>query len=243
MMRAMRTALATLAALMAGSSTMSAQACDCPATPPPLWSAFVSAGASFLQVSSINAHLTPLGYSTLSRDATSFGVGGQFAFGELVLGAEYLSLDAGEESNPAGQAARLTARYFLLSIGREYRLHPRLRVAPALGIGRGTYAVTVSDPSTTAPTGTPTFDEVLAAPGDRSRLAGAQWVFEPMLGGELLVLRSPSDRRGIVIGAKLGYRLAFNRPDWEYRGRRASGGPVDQLDGPIVRITLGVGGR
>ncbi len=237
--------LAASMTLLGAPATGAAQSCDCPATPPPLWSVFGSAGASFVQVSSINAHLTPLGYSTLSRDATAFGVGGQMSFGELVLGAEYLSLDAGEESNTAGQAARLTARYVLVSIGREYRLHPRLRVAPALGIGRGTYAVTVSDPSTTAPAVTPppTFDEVLAAPGNSSRLSGSQWVFEPMLGGEVLVLRSPRDRRGIVIGAKLGYRLAFNRPDWEYRGRRASGGPVDQLDGPILRVTLGAGGR
>ena len=65
----------------------------------------------------------------------------------------------------------------------------------------------------------------------------------PMLAADLLVVRAATARRGITLGVRAGYRLAPNRPDWRYRGEAASGGPVDQAKGPIVRLTLGVGGR
>jgi hypothetical protein len=198
-----------------------------------------------LQVLSINAHLGPAGYPALSRDAVGFGIGAVVAFGDLRLGTEFLGLDAGEESDATGQRARLEARYALATIGWELRPSARLGIMPALGVGRGALAVTLADPATTrlAASPAPTFDEVVASPGAGSRLAGSQWVFEPMLATELLVLRGADARWGITVGARAGYRIGFNRPDWEYRGARASGGPVDQLEGPSLRVTIGIGGR
>ena len=121
-----------------------------------------------------------------------------------------------------------------------------MSVAPTIGVGRGNYVLTVGDRNggATAPTAPPpTFSEILDAPGRSSRIAGGQWVFEPMLAGEVLVVRSESQRRGIAIGARVGYRVAPNRPDWEYRGNAVAGGPIDRARGPIVRVTVGVGGR
>lgn len=223
-----------------------AQRCDCGPPPPAGWSVFVSAGAGLVSTSSTNTHLTPFGYPSLSRDAVAFGGGGTFSFGELKLGAEHVRLDAGEESGTSGFAARLRASYTVATIGWELRPTPRVSIAPTLGVGRGSYVVELADRNGGAgpPTSpAPTFDEVAASPGAASTVKGGHWVFEPQLAGEMLVLRRPSDRFGITIGARIGYRIAPNRPDWEYRGERATGGPTDQAKGPIARLTIGIGGR
>jgi hypothetical protein len=241
----------SLVATLAAVSTLlpvgaRAQSCSCEAPPAARWSVFASAGAGLVDAVSTNAHLTPLGYPALSRDAVAVGAGGFISFGELKLGLEHVRLDAGEESGANGLSARLTGSYTTATVGWELRPGARVSLAPTLGVGRGHYSVEVADraggatPPASPP---PTFDEVAAAPGRGSTLGGAHWVFEPQLAAELLVLRRASDRLGITIGARVGYRVAPNRPDWEYRGERAAGGPVDQAKGPIARLTIGLGGR
>lgn len=243
-----RRALAVACALplFALPTSVAAQRCDC-ASPvlPTRWSAFVSVAGAGMQTATINAHLAPQGYFALSSDAVGFGLGGFTSFGPLRLGAEHVRLDAGEESTPAGRSARLESHYTMLTVGWDLRPRGRLSVAPTLGVGRGSYIVTVGDRSgsAVAPSPPPTFDEILANPGRSSRIAGAHWIYEPMLAADLLVVRSTSARRGITLGVRAGYRVAPNRPDWEYRGKAAAGGPVDQAKGPILRLTFGVGGR
>ncbi|MDH5233333.1 MAG: hypothetical protein OEW77_00130 [Gemmatimonadota bacterium] len=232
--------------LLAVPSTTTAQQCDCAAPVLPVrWSVFASVAGAGMQTATINAHLAPQGYFALSSDAVGFSLGGFTSFGPLRLGVEHVRLDAGEESTPGGRSARLEARYSMFTVGWDLRPRGRLSIAPTLGVGRGSYVVTVGDRSGTAvaPSPPPTFDEILADPGRSSRIGGAQWVFEPMLAADLLVVRSERAGRGITLGLRAGYRVAPNRPDWEYRGKAAAGGPVDQAKGPILRLTFGVGGR
>ena len=225
----------------------SAQACDCPAPPfPARRSMFVSTGGALMQTSAINARLTPEGYAALSRDAVAFGGGAYGSFGPLRLGAEHVRLDAGEESTPGGRRARLEAIYTIATLGWDLLPRRRYTIVPTLGVGRASYVVTVGDRNggPTAPTTPPpTFDEIVATPGSASRIAGAQWIFEPMVAGDLLLTRTPDATRGITLGIRAGYRIAPNRPDWEYRGAVVTGGPVDQATGPVFRLTVGLGGR
>lgn len=237
--------LCTLAPLAQAQGTP--PACDCRAPLfPARWSVFASTGGALLQADRINALLTASGYASVSDDAIAFGGGGFGSFGPLRLGAEHVRLDAGEESNTVGLQARLEASYTTLTVGWDLRPRGRLSIAPTLGVGRGSYVLTVGDvnggtPPPTSPA--PTFADVVASPGRDSRLSGAHWIYEPMLAADLLVVRSATQRRGITLGARLGYRIAPNRPDWEFRGTSVSAGPVDQAKGPIVRLTLGIGGR
>lgn len=238
--------LAMAAAFPLGWASLGAQTCDC-GTPlfPTRWSVFGSVAGAQMETATINAMLSPAGYFAVSDDAVGFGAGGFTSFGPLRLGAEHVRLDAGEESTPAGRSARLEATYTVLTVGWDLRPRGRLSVAPTLGVGRGSYVLTVGDRSggSTPSSPPPTFDEILTAPGTSSRIAGGHWIYEPMLAADLLVGRSASARRGITLGVRAGYRIAPNRPDWKYRGAAASGGPVDQAKGPILRLTIGVGGR
>lgn len=244
-----RAALVSVATLLtlAAPSARAQQACDC-ATPffPARWSVFVSTGGATFTVDQINGHLATNGFAAVSNDAIGFGGGGFGSFGPLRLGAEHVRLDGGSESTAAGLSARIEASYTTLTLGWDLRPRGRLSVAPTLGVGRGNYVLTVGDRNggaTVPASPAPTFAEVVADPGRESRIEGKHWVFEPMLAADLLVVRSAARRRGITIGARVGYRVAPNRPDWEYRGSAVTGGPVDQAKGPIVRLTVGVGGR
>ncbi len=224
-----------------------AQACSCAApTLPARWSVFASTGGGTFDVAQMNTMLTANGFTTVSRDAIAIGGGGFLSWGPLRLGAEHVRLDGGAESNGAGLSARIEANYTTLTVGWDFRPRGRLSVAPTLGVGRGAYVLTVGDRNDVTPVASspaPTFDEILADPGRESVIEGEQWVIEPMLAGELLVLRSAAHRRGVTVGARIGYRIAPNRPDWEYRDQAVAGGPVDQAKGPIVRLTIGIGGR
>jgi hypothetical protein len=221
--------------------------CDCAApTLPVRWSIFVSTGAATLQTSQINALLGPAGYFAVSNDAVGTGAGAFSSFGPLRLGVEHVRLDGGSESTPTGLSARIEARYTAFTVGWDLRPRRRLSIAPTLGVGRGSYLLTVGDRNggATAPVAPPpTFNEILAAPGSSSRINGKAWIFEPMLAADLLILRRSSERLGITLGARVGYRFAPNRPDWQYRGEAVAGGPIDQAKGPVARITFGVGGR
>jgi hypothetical protein len=240
--------LGVLLTLSLAPGVSSAQGdCSCAApTFPARWSVFVSTGGATFETSQINALLGTSGYFAVSSDAIGFGGGGFGSFGPLRIGAEHVRLDGGEESTPTGLAARIEASYTTFTLGWDFRPRGRLSLAPTIGVGRGSYVLTVGDRNggaTTPAAPPPTFSEILDAPGRSSRIAGGHWVFEPMLAGELLVVRSASQRRGITIGARAGYRVAPNRPDWEYRGKAVAGGPIDQAKGPILRLTVGVGGR
>jgi hypothetical protein len=237
---------ALVAALLCAPS-LAAQSCDCPAPLfPARWSLFVSTGGALLETTTINERLSTGGYAAVSDDAIGFGAGGYGSFGPLRIGLEHVRLDAGEESTSGGRFARLEASYTAITFGWDIIPRSRYSVVPTLGVGRGSYVLTVGDiaggAATPAPP-PPTFDQVLAAPGESARLAGGHWVYEPMIVADLLLTRAPERSRGITFGVRAGYRVAPNRPDWEYRGERASGGPVDQAKGPIVRLTIGVGGH
>jgi hypothetical protein len=250
-MRRLRTALlAYLLApltILAAPSALRAQDCACGAPVyPARWSVFASTGGGLVHTDGINALLGAASYFAVSNDAIGFGGGAFTSWGPLRLGAEHVRLDAGSESTPAGRSARVEAQYTTLVVGWDLRPRGRLSVAPSLGVGRGSFDLTVGDRAggATAPTTpAPTFAEVLASPGTESRIRGAHWVYEPLLAAELLVVRQRAQRRGITVGVRAGYRVAPNRPDWTYRGVAVSGGPVDQAAGPIVRLTIGVGGR
>ena len=244
---AARSVLAGLGFLLfAAPARLSAQGCECPSPiHPTRWSVFASVAGATMQTATINAALGPAGYFAVSDDAVGVGVGGFTSFGPLRLGAEHVRLDAGEESTPTGRSARLEAAYTMLTVGWDLRPRGRLSVAPTLGVGRGASVVTVGDRAGTAAPASPppTFAEILSQPGTSSRISGGHWIYEPMLAADLLVVRSAAARRGVTLGLRAGYRIAPNRPDWEYRGKAASGGPVDQAKGPILRLTVGVGGR
>jgi hypothetical protein len=240
-------AVSALAPVLASASSLGAQACDC-RTPlfPARWSVFVSTGGALMETTAINARLNAGGYAAVSDDAIGFGAGGYGAFGPLRIGLEHVRLDAGEESTPGGLFARLEASYTALTVGWDIIPRSRYSIVPTLAVGRGTYALTVGDVAggaTTPASPPPTFDEVLTAPGESARIAGGHWIYEPMIAADLLLTRAPDRTTGITLGVRAGYRIAPNRPDWEYRGERASGGPVDQAKGPIVRVTIGLGGR
>lgn len=213
---------------------------------PARWSVFVSTGGGTFTTDQINVLLGAAGFAAVSNDAIGFGGGGFGSFGPLRIGAEHVRLDGGSESTAGGLSARIEASYTTFTLGWDFRPRGRLSIAPTLGVGRGAYVLTVGDrnggatPPASPP---PTFAEVLADPGRESRIVGKHWLFEPMLAGEMLIVRSSGQRRGITIGARAGYRIAPNRPDWEYRGTAVAGGPVDQAKGPILRLTVGVGGR
>lgn len=245
-------ALLVAACAAACASTFAAPAraqerCDC-SSPffPARWSVFVSTGAGTFTTVQMNSLLSATGYATVSDDAIGFGGGGFGSFGPLRIGAEHVRLDGGGESTPSGLRSRIEASYTTVTLGWDLRPRARLSLAPTLGVGRGSFVLTVGDRAGGASVGTspaPTFDEVLADPGRSSRIAGGHWLFEPMLAADLLVVRAAAQRIGMTIGARVGYRFAPNRPDWEFRGTAVSGGPVDQARGPIARLTVGVGGR
>ncbi len=236
-----------LAALLFAAPLARAQECGCaPAAFPAKWTVYATTGAALLEVASTNAHLGAAGLPSVSNDAMGFGIGALYAAGPLRFGAEYLWLDAGRESTSSGLSVRLASTQAVLLLGYSLFRLKGVSIVPTFGVGHATQRLVIGDRAggaTPAPTPPPTFDEVLVSPGRSSRLDGGQWMWESLIAVDAVVPTRPGAEWGVTLGARAGYRLGPNRPEWEYRGKATSGGSVDQATGPVVRLIIGFGRR
>ena len=240
-------ARSALALVLCSAGSLPAQVCTCsPEMFPAKWAAYASTGLGVLEVSSTNNHLAGAGLPSVSDGAMGFGLGGYYVVGPLRLGAEHVWLDAGRESTPGGLSSRLASSHTLVSIGYTLLTYRRVSVVPMFGMGRAHQVLVVGDRAggpTPPANPAPTFDDVLNSPGRSSRLSGAQWIWEPMISADAAVLTKPGSSWGITLGIRAGYRVGPNRPTWQYKGREAFGGPVDQANGPVLQFIAGYGHR
>ena len=197
-------------------------------------------GWSSLDLAPLNEVLVPNGYPTFSEDFMSLGGGGHAVLGRLVLGGQghgYLAqghdavLPAGNyRTSVAGGAGFFDVGLVLWSRGST-------TFTPMVGLGGGGIELDIRELSS------PSFSEVLAQPGRRSKLN---------TGGFLLDLGASLDRildggrgygyGGPLIGVRAGWVLAPFPGHWQLHGQDVAGGPELGFTGPYVRFMFGGGG-
>jgi opacity protein-like surface antigen len=207
-----------------------------------------------MDVTKLNPHFERLdlgaserpGYFTISNDGFSIGGGGYAAvLDRLLVGGEYHFADLGEEASPSGRTNALTTKYVLGTVGYAAFTAWRLNVAPFLGLGVGTAALTLRNRNGGAKVPTdldPTFDEIVMSPGSRSVLKASYFMVQPGLRVDFLLLPQTDSRIGAVLGLHMSSSLSPNRTTWKYEGRNVFGGPDLGPSGGTFRLVMGLGG-
>ena len=210
----------------------------------PFHVAALTTGASMMSVDAINVQLANAQFAGLSNDGVSYGASTYLAFGRAMLGADIGVSRFGEEGLNNGRSDKLDARQFLGTVSFAIVSERHLSVFPTLGVGVGSFDVTLSDrgATSTARAGTPTFAEVAANPGRSATIAGSHLLYSVGGGLDYLVTRGSGDV-GIVLGLRAGVLLAPNRTTWSCAGYDVVAGPDASSQGPFLRFVVGVGGR
>lgn len=231
-------------------SMLAASACILSAQAPgygdhqPFHAIVATTGAATMSVDAINAVLTKNGFSGLSTDGISYGVGGYYAFGRALLGADYTKTTFGEEGASTGRTDDLNSQLITGTVSFAVVATGRLNVYPTLGVGVGKFDVTLKNRTGTATSAAqPTFDEVAQNPGPESTLSGSHLAFTVGGGADYLITKGAPDHAGVVFGVRAGFALAPNRTTWTSAGRTVIAGPDGSAGGPFLRLAVGIGGR
>ena len=198
-----------------------------------------------MSVDAMNVMLTKNGFAGLSNDGISYGANAYYAFGRALLGADYARASYGEEASSADRTDALRAQQFAFTASFAVVATPHLSIYPTLGVGLGTFDVSVRNRSggTTASSAQPTFEEVAQSPGTESTLSGSHLLYTLGGGADYLVTRGASDHSGVVFGARAGLAVAPNRTTWSTSGRTVVAGPDASSGGPFLKVFIGFGGH
>ncbi len=200
----------------------------------------------------VNSHFTRpdlangTGFSALSNDAYSVGIGGSTPIAGMIAGFEWTYADFGYETSPQGKTNRAETTYFMLTGGLPFYTTWKMTLFPFLGVGAGSMRVTLKTrdggPSVST-TKSPTFDEIVLSPGLESQILGTYLMVQPGLGLDYLLLSDdPKSHLGVTLGVRFGTAITPNRTPWKYRGTEVFGGPTFQPSGGTLRVLVGIGG-
>ena len=200
-------------------------------------------GGTTMSVNPINAVLTQANFAGLSNDGISYGATVHYAFGRALVGADYSWTTFGEEGLSNGRTDALNSRQVMGTASFVVFSTHHLVFYPTLGVGVGSFDVTLRDRSGgTAPSmSEPTFAEVAQSPGSASAVSGRHLLYSAGAGIDYLVTRVPGDAVGIVFGVRGGLFLAPNRTTWTSESRTVVAGPDASAGGPFLRVVVGIG--
>lgn len=186
------------------------------------------------------------GFSALSNDAYSIGVGGYTPIARILLGFDWNYADFGYETSPLGKTNRAETSNLMVTAGLPLYTTWRFTFYPYVGIGGGAMRVTLKsrDGGPTVPLDrSPTFDEIILSPGSESQVIGKYFMVQPGLGFDYLMLAdNPTSHFGVTLGIRFATIITPNRTPWTYRGHEVFGGPTFQPSGGTLRLIVGIGG-
>ena len=209
----------------------------------PFHAVVLTTGMTTMSVDALNARMTPSQFASLSNDAVSYGVGGYYAVGRALLGAELARATFGEEGLNNGRTDDLSTTHGLATVSYGIVSTEHLSLYPLLGVGLGRIEVALRDRSGAGTSVTqPTFDEVAQSPGAESQLTGRHLLYSFAGGADYLVTRRGGSA-GVVLGVRTGVLAAPNRTTWSRSGESIIAGPDASPSGPFLRVVVGLGGR
>jgi hypothetical protein len=192
-------------------------------------------GSASPDMDALNKRLETAGYSKLSRNFTTYGLGGHAIVDKWVIGGELVGFPETSASN-ATYATKLSGGYLLVNLGYEVYKKPSLRVYPQVGLGSGSLTLTVNDNSTA------TFDQTLASPPRGTSMHVNSMILNLALAADGIISPPASGKGGFfVFGFRAGYLITLFQDDWRNSQGAIAGGPSGGFTGPYVEIVLGGG--
>jgi hypothetical protein len=200
---------------------------------------YFAIGWSALDLGPLNDVLQANGYRRFTEDFLSLGGGGYGVLGRFVIGGQgHGYLGEGRDVALGGQNFRseVSAGMGFVDLGWVLWSSNGWALTPLVGLGGGGLTLQIDALSA------PTFGEVLAQPGHRSKLSTGGFLIDLGASFDFLLRRDDGERRsGPLFGLRAGWVLSPIEGGWELEGRDIAGGPDLGVSGPYVRILLGGG--
>jgi hypothetical protein len=207
----------------------------------PMGYGFVQAGRMGMHLDGLNASLANAGLPTLDTSAPIWGGGGYGRVGRWYFGGvghgglDPASILDSRHISLKGGYGLARAKYRALRIGG-------LSLYPAVGLGAGSMTLQIADLAT------PTFEEVLDAPGRSSSLStGVIFLLDAGMALDYSLVVGTFDDGGgwgVVLGVEAGYMYAPGGTSWTLDELDdVVGGPTLKIDGFYVWLSVGGWGR
>jgi hypothetical protein len=195
---------------------------------------YLQMGIQEVDLDELNARLAPFGVPTFDEGFFTFGGGGHFEVGRLLLGAEGHALMEQSETT-SGFERELSGGTGFFDVGFILIREQNARAYAILGLGAGGMVLQTWERSL------PSFDDVMADPRRGSVLTVGGFMAQVSVGADYIARLSPDYAANI--GFRAGYLLAPGTDDWRLNGTDLPGGPEVAMEGLFVRFSIGAGGR
>ena len=194
-------------------------------------------GGSKFDLDELDAALVAQGFGKLESSDMSAGIWGyKVVDGRIVIGGQIL----GSEQVTFNDSSRTSVHVGGVVFNLGYIVYQQSDVTafPLFGIGVNNVGV-----RTVERTAAPTFDDVLARPSRESEMDSGGLVLQIGFGVDYLLRlgRHHNTRRGLMLGARVGYTHDPTEGTWKLRDRDVLGGPDVRSSGPFVHFTIGWG--
>jgi hypothetical protein len=201
-------------------------------------------GGNHVLLDDLDKALNDSFYTDFTHNMTSLGGGAHIAINRIIIGGEGHVLFCKEEEARVPffgtpYNANLSAAYGLFNIGYIVFQRGNLNVYPLFGLGGGSISIQMVRRYS------PSFDDVMRAPGYSSELSTSCFLLNLGAGTDFLLKIKEGGTKdiGLTLGLRLGGTVAIINGTWDIGGQDVSSGPGVGITGPYIRISLGIGSQ
>jgi hypothetical protein len=199
--------------------------------------AYVMAGQNIMNFNNLNNFLFQRDYPAVSETHLALGIGGHVIHNKYVVGIEIQRFFEKKRTTEKEFNTSISGNYSLLNMGYLLYSKKGLMIYPFFGLGLGELKLRVIENNIHS------FEDINSYQrGSTSKTSS----FLINLGFALdYFFKFKEKKRGknkLVVGMRLGYIHSASKSGWRVNHIHVDDDPVTGLDGPYVRLVIGLGG-
>jgi len=199
--------------------------------------AYLMFGASALRLSSLNSYLETSKLPKANDQFFTYGVGGHVVNNKLVLGLEFVHSITRYNRGKTGFNIYSRFRYSVLNFGYLLKSDKGLMCYPYLGFGVGGLMLTVQENN---------IDEFGDITGIQKGSTSKKICLLSSIGFGLDYFHKYNKKKkghgNFVLGVRAGYIISPKQSHWRINKIKVTDGPDSGINGPYIRLTVGIGG-
>lgn len=199
---------------------------------------YAAVGIVHVEVSQLNAALNQKGFAGFKNFGISSGVFGYGLLGQFIIGGEFHSVSSFQTEEWVAGTSELGATMWSIDAGYLVHHTTRLFIYPLIGIGTGEFHLQLTKDLSR------TFDEAISTLSDNVYMVRRNLCINIGVRLDLMIVggRGYGGGGGLYVELNPGYTFDISGSGWKISGRELSGGPMLRLQGPYLRLMLGMGG-
>lgn len=189
--------------------------------------------AEQLNISGLNTALNSEYYNTVNPYSVSFGGGGHYVFGRIMVGGGGAWLMNSRTQNN-NNTVKLKGGYGYFSLGYLLLKNKRSLLYPGLGIGGGGYDILITKKNARND-----FRQQLNSPEGMAGIEASGWLMSAQLTYKLFLSKNTTE--GFCIGLRAGYRYSPYNWHTSLNNTVLANSPTLNMNGLYVSLLLGGG--